>query len=232
MEQPGSGSIQNPAYWWYRVRAELMQLAFAEHIPRGGRVVDVGSADGPSAGWIDALAHRISVDLDPRGLRPGGVCASGDRLPVRDAAVDAVGAFDVIEHFDDDGAIVRELARVLRRGGTLLASVPAYPWAWSTFDVRAGHYRRYTRRRFVALLRSHGFDIRRATYAFGGTFPLFVADRLRARFLGGPGERVSDSKISPRTERLLLGMSALDRRVLRTRDLPFGSSVFVVATKR
>ena len=40
-----------------------------------------------------------------------------------------------------------ELARVLRPGGRLLASVPAYQWAWSDHDVRAGHHRRYTQRR-------------------------------------------------------------------------------------
>lgn len=231
MYQPGSGSIQNPMYWWYRVRADLMSIVFAPHVPARGRVVDVGSADGPSASWIDELADRISVDLDPRGLHPGGICASGDRLPLPDASADGVAAFDVIEHFQDEDTIVRELTRILRPGGVLLASVPACQWAWSRFDVNAGHYRRYTRRRFRALLRSHGFEIRRATYAFGGTFPLFAADRLRARILRSREERVADSKISPTVERVLIGMSGLDRRLLPNRNLPFGSSVFVVAKK-
>jgi len=229
--QPGSASIHNPTYWWYRVRSDLMALVFAEHIAEGARVIDVGSADGPSAAWIDELADRISVDVDPRGLRRGGICASGDRLPLPDAGADGVAAFDVIEHFQDESAIVRELARVLRPGGVLLASVPAYQWAWSGFDVKAGHYRRYTRRRFRALLQAQGFAIRRTTYAFGATFPLFAIDRLRARLLRRGEERVAESKISPTAERLLIGLSGLDRRLLPQHDLPFGSSVFAVATK-
>jgi len=230
--QPGSGSIDNPAYWWYRVRADLLFLTFSDYVRGSRRVVDVGSADGPSAGWIDAVAERIPVDLDPRGLRAGGVCASGDRMPLQDGIADVVTAFDVIEHFADETAIMRELRRVLQPGGTLLASVPAYQWAWSSFDVKAGHYRRYTRRGFVALLRRHGFDVRRATYAFCGTFPVFAVDRLGARALRRAAERVGDSRISSRAERILVGLSAVDRRLLGARDLPFGSSVFVAAVKR
>lgn len=229
--QPGSGSIENPTYWWYVVRAQLMQTVFAPHVPRGGRVVDVGSADGPSAAWIDALATRVPIDIDPRGLRDRGVCCSGDRMPFGDAVADCVTAFDVIEHFADEDAILAELRRVLRPGGPLLVSVPAYQWAFSSFDTNAGHHRRYTRARIVRALDRHGFDVLRATYAFAGTFPLFAADRLRARLMKRGPERPADSKISPRATRLLMGLSGLDRRALRARDLPFGSSIFVVARK-
>ena len=228
---PGSGSIENPTYWWYRARARLMEQVLAEYVRDTPLLIDVGSADGPSVGWLAERTRRIPIDIDPSGLRSGSVCASADVLPFGDASVDALAAFDVIEHFADEAAIVRELHRVLRPAGRLLVSVPAYRWAWSAFDVQAGHHRRYTRARIVRALRVNGFTVDRATYAFAGTFPLFAADRLRSRLLRRRGERVRDSNLSPRAERALLGLCRFDERVLRRANLPFGSSIFVAARK-
>jgi hypothetical protein len=126
-----------------------------------------------------------------------------------------------------------ELSRVLAPGGRLLLSVPAYQWAWSHHDVRAGHYRRYSRQRLVELVRGAGLTVERATYAFSSVFPFFVAERA-ARLVGQRLGRTPPSglaPVSPRLERLLLGLSDIDRRVLGSRNLPFGSSVFLAATK-
>jgi len=73
----GSRSIEQPDYWWYRVRSELLQVAFAWSLGTQGRILDVGSADGPSVGWLSRHGSVVSLDLDPRGLRPPlGVCGS------------------------------------------------------------------------------------------------------------------------------------------------------------
>ena len=140
----------------------------------------------------------MSLDLDPRGLRPpGGVCGSLLALPFADASFEVVSAFDVIEHCEPEGDALRELHRVLEPGGRLLASVPAYQWAWSDHDVANGHHRRYTRSRAVTALEDAGFDVRRATYGFAGVFPMFVAERAvrsaRHRFAPRRGRSTSHS---------------------------------------
>ena len=123
--------------------------------------------------------QHVSLDLLPEGLVPGqGVCGSATELPFGDETFDVVSAFDVVEHCDDDGRAVAELARVLTPGGRMLLSVPAYQWAWSDHDVQAGHHRRYTRPELVRLVEGSGMEVVRATYAFSGVFPLFVAERL------------------------------------------------------
>lgn len=227
-----SGSLVHREYWWYRARRRLLQTVAEHRIPPGGRILEVGSADGPSVGWMTNLGDYIPTDVDPRGLAPGGVCATATRLPLRDEAVNVVAAFDVIEHIPDEDAVLRELHRVLVPGGLLLVSVPAYNWAWSEADVAAGHHRRYTRGRLVAALRRHGFDVERATYIFMASFPAFAADRLLSRFSGREPEQVATSDLPSWQRSLLLALGAFDERLVRRWDLPFGSSVVACARRR
>jgi SAM-dependent methyltransferase len=231
VEQSGSSSIEHGDYWWYAARNDLLRAGLGEWLGDPARVLDVGSADGPSARWLPQQG-RVAVDLDVRGLVAGrDACASALALPFRDATFDVVAAFDVIEHCDPEARAVAELARVLRPGGRLLVSVPAYQWAWSDHDVRAGHHRRYTRRRLVAALEREGLEVRRATHAFALVFPMFVVERA-VRRLRPPAPGTSRlPQPAPWVDRLLRTLCRLETRLLARRDLPFGSSVVVAAVK-
>jgi hypothetical protein len=113
----------------------------------------------------------------------------------------------------------------------MLLSVPAYQWAWTDHDVQAGHHRRYTRPGLVQLVEGGGMDVLRATYAFSGVFPLFVAERLRRRVAPPPPGDTRLPQVSDRADRVLMGLCAADARLLRRHDLPYGSSVLLVAVK-
>ena len=233
--QPGSASLQQPDYWWYRARTRLLQVALGDFLGAPSRVLDVGSADGPSVGWLRGQHQHVTVDVLPDGLAPGeSVCASATALPFRDGSFDVVCAFDVLEHCEPEAGAMRELTRVLAPDGRLLMSVPAYQWAWTDHDVRAGHYRRYTRRRLLDVVTAAGLRPRRATYAFSAVFPFFVAERVMRRIQmrrGAPPQRLT--RVPAGLDRLLMGLSGIDARVLgRGGDLPFGSSVLVAAVKQ
>ena len=230
----GSASLTQPDYWWYRARSELLRTALSPYMGTPSRSLDVGSADGPSVDWMRGDHERCALDVDPRGLTPGsGVCGSATALPFADASFDLVGAFDVVEHCEPEGQAFAELARVLAPGGRLLLSVPAYQWAWSDHDVRAGHYRRYTLPRLERAVHAAGLRVDRSTYAFMSVFPMFAAERVARRLrrtdADPAGQRLND--VPPALERVLLGLCRVDRGLLRRHDLPFGSSVLLAATK-
>lgn len=235
----GSPSIHLPDYWWYRARSDLLRTVLGPYVGPARRLLDVGSADGPSVGWLTA-PQKVSLDLDVRGLQaPLGVCGSVLALPFADGSFDVVGAFDVLEHSDPEQVALAELRRVLAPGGRLLMSVPAYQWAWSGHDVANGHHRRYTRSRAVASVEAAGFEVLRATYGFAAVFPAFAAERalrVAQHRLGGRPRGSVEGMDLPRVptavELVLLGLCRVDDRVLRRRDLPFGSSVFLAAVVR
>lgn len=229
-----SPSIVNRNYWWYRARSSLLETVFRRHLRDGDLLVDVGSADGPSVEWMSSVCTRVALDIDLAGLHrvSRGVCASALEMPFRDSAADAVSAFDVLEHFQDDAAALAEFRRVLRPGGTLLLSVPAYQWAWTAFDDMQGHHRRYTRRTLLEALRSSGFTVVRSTYAFATVFPMFAMERVLTRMTSRQPEDPANSRLPESLERILEGLTRLDKKWLERWDLPFGSSIFAAATSR
>jgi SAM-dependent methyltransferase len=230
--QPGSSSLRRGGYWWHRARADLLGVVLGPHLGTPRRTLDVGSADAPSVGWMRGDQQHVSLDLFPEGLVPGeGVCGSATRLPFSDETFDVVSAFDVVEHCADDVRAVGELARVLVPNGRMLLSVPAYQWAWSDHDVQAGHPRRYTRSQLVGLVEGSGLRVLRATYAFTGVFPMFLAERARRRLTPSRAGDTRLPEVSPRVERVLTSLCAADGRLLRRHDLPFGSSIFLAAVK-
>jgi SAM-dependent methyltransferase len=233
MVQPSSPSMDQPDYWWYRARSELLRTIVEEHIGDPETLLDVGSADGPSVSWMRTRGRRVALDLDFAALTPGDVCASAMAMPFHDGSFDVVAAFDVLEHCEPEAQALEEIVRVLRPGGRLLIAVPAYQWAWTSFDRDIGHHRRYTRRRLVRALEAVGLEISRSTYMFAGTLPMFTADRLLRKVRTPPdGPDTELPEVSRFAERILLGLCRADQRVLRRRNLAFGSSVVAVATKR
>ena len=163
------------------------------------------------------------------------MCGSALALPFEDAVFDVVTAFDVLEHCEPEDTALDEVRRVLRPGGHLVLSVPAYSWAWTDFDVANGHHRRYTTARAAAAVERAGFVTDRVTYGFASVFPMFAAERAARRLTRrrphGPADIVELPQLPGPLNSALLGLSRIDRAVLARRDLPFGSSVFLAATR-
>lgn len=237
----GSASLFLDDYWWYRVRADLLEAVFRPYIPVGSLALDVGSADAPSSRWLDEVSKKVAMDLDPRGLdiEAGDVVGSITRIPFNDGHFDVVGAFDVVEHVADELQALDEVFRSLKPGGLFLMAVPAYEWAWTSHDEVNRHFRRYTKKRAVRALKRSGFEIVRTTYGFAGVFPFFAVERLARQLKDRKGQQVElDQNDLPELpnlakwqERLLYFASRIDKKLIGTRDLPFGSSLFVVARK-
>lgn len=151
-------------HWWYRERRALLERDLRGLRP--GTALDVGAAGGGNTRVLRRLGwNAIALEYGPEGAgvahERGLPTLRGDAtaLPVADASLDLVVAFDVLEHLDDDDVAVREVRRVLKPGGRYLVAVPCDPRLWSAHDEAVGHVRRYTRATLSSLLVRGGFSL-------------------------------------------------------------------------
>lgn len=92
---------------------------------------------------------------------------------------DLAGAFDVLEHIQDDESVLSQLRETLKPGGGLMLTVPQHPCLWSVMDEAGRHKRRYTRRDLVAKLERAGFqDIETGSFV-SLLLPLMFLSRRR-----------------------------------------------------
>ncbi|MDO5696599.1 MAG: class I SAM-dependent methyltransferase [Dermatophilus congolensis] len=127
------------AHWWYKERRHLLGKMLRGRTP--GKALDIGAAGGGNTRVLRDLGWQASpLEYGPEGAevaKERGLAvmrADATHLPLADGSLDLVTAFDVLEHLEDDDACVREVARVLKPGGTFLVAVPADPKLWSSLD--------------------------------------------------------------------------------------------------
>ncbi|MCW3023105.1 MAG: hypothetical protein JWR30_2427 [Conexibacter sp.] len=154
-------------HWWYRgrrrvLRAQLDRLPLAP----GARLLDAGCGSGRTLDELVRYGRVSGIDLSPQAVaaaqrrghqdvRVGRV----EQLPFADGTFDVVTCLDVIEHTPDDRASLAELRRVVRPGGLLLATVPAYQGLWSWHDEVNLHFRRYDSASLRAAAREAGWEV-------------------------------------------------------------------------
>jgi SAM-dependent methyltransferase len=153
-------------------------------------------------------------------------------LPFADNSFEIVTALDVVEHVEDDVGALREIARVLRPGGVLLMSVPAYRFLWSSHDVALHHKRRYTTHSMEPRLRKAGLTPVKLTYLLAFLFPAIALYRLADRLRQPRGEPKAHLVAIPSViNRFLIALQEAELSLARRINLPFGVTLFCVARK-
>jgi SAM-dependent methyltransferase len=153
-----------------------------------------------------------------------------------DAAFDLVAAFDVIEHVDDDASAIAHMARMLADSGTLILSVPQYPFMWSSIDDIVKHKRRYSRRELVGKVEKSGLKVTFCTSFVCLLFPAMLVSRLldRKRDVTETDHAALEKRVAmpAALNRVFdLAMRIDEALIRRGVSLPFGGTLIVVAKK-
>lgn len=224
-------NIQDPSAhtFWHWVRFGL--VADAANAQHAVQVLDIGAGSGMLGDWmathVPGVRYRfeeLSPVLDAALAAHFGSEARHDTAATISADT-VVTMLDVVEHIEDDLGALTALAERLDPGTTLVLTVPALQWAFSSWDVELGHYRRYSRRQVRTLLERAGFEVRSTAYLFPEMLVMLPVRKLR------PGNRsdVDFPRLSDRMNRLGYAVSHLTARWRRV--WPAGTSVVAIASK-
>lgn len=230
--------------FWVRSRTRLVRNEVSRAC--GGsaaRMLELGCGTGVLLHALTDLPglELLGSEVYLRGLRSararGGpiefIQLDATRIPF-EAAFDIVGAFDVIEHIEDDAAVLHGVGRALKPGGHLLLTVPQHPFLWSRLDELLHHKRRYTRRGLVRLVQDAGLRVDYASSFLFTCFPLMLAARLLDRGSGSDPKRDFARRVrfNPLVNAALDALMRVDEGLVRRRvSLPWGGTLLVVARK-
>ena len=229
-------------HFWFTARARLIVWAMRTHFPRAQSLLEIGCGTGNVLGSISEAtpglrlqgseAHASALAF-ARSRVPRATLLQMDarRIPYRDE-FDVVGAFDVIEHIEDDERVLREMYASCRSGGGVIVTVPQHPWLWSYRDEFARHVRRYSRRDLMRKLRAAGFERLWTTSFVTALLPLMALSRLGQR---APQrfDASSELQVGRAANRLLGAVMALERRLIQAGlSFPAGGSLLAVARKK
>lgn len=229
--------------FWFIARNRVIGWLARKYLPETARYLEIGCGTGfvlqmlqrEFPNWqvtgTEAMAEGLAFAAG-RLERPACLQQiDARRLPYR-AEFDVAGAFDVIEHVDDDGAVLAEIHAALRPGGMVILSVPQHMFLWSRFDEVGGHCRRYKKAGIERLVEQAGFEIVRSTSFNAVLLPLMLASRLTMRDDQQSIDILDELRISGLVNALLKAALSVEFAITRLGfDWPFGGSRIIVARR-
>ena len=225
-------------HWWYRARRRILAALIRRevHLPPNAVVLDVRCGSGHNLPMLGEFGTVDAVELDDQAraiaARRLGRPVMNAPLPeldgVPDRHYDLIGAFDVIEHIQDDRGALESIAKKLKPGGTLLMTVPAHQWMWSSHDVLNHHKRRYSKGSLKRLIDGSPLKLRKVGYFNSLLFPVAVAQRMASKLRGNED---ADLALPPAPlNGALEAVFASERHLVGRLPFPPGLSLFAVAS--
>jgi SAM-dependent methyltransferase len=204
------------------------------------RICELGCGTGGNLAAVAEQHDVVGVECSPHALeyarrRLGDRVRHGslpDDVPLPADSFDVVLLTDVLEHIENDAASARTALGLLRPGGIVVATVPAYQWLYSPRDAAHHHFRRYSRRRFCELWPTRDAEILLLSFYNTLLFPPAAAARLATKLLPRRA-KLGDLTIPPAPlNRLLACIMRSEASFLGRIPLAFGLSLVAVVRKR
>lgn len=178
--------------FWFRSRSKIIEHLFSRFLQYSQKVdiLEVGCGTGFV---LKGLSKFKNFKLYGADLHIEGLKFAKQRVPEAEffqldlrkipfsEEFDAVGAFDVLEHIDEDELVIKNIYKALKPHGFFFVSVPQHKWLWSTQDDTSFHKRRYSKNELIKKLASVGFKVQYFTSFVFALLPLMIISRLRMK---------------------------------------------------
>lgn len=235
-------STQESSHWWFVARRNILHTLISQYIPmKIETALDIGSGPGMNVPLIQSYAKKmtcldasdIAVAMAQRKF-PDLMVVHGSfpqNVPV--GQFDLITMFDVLEHIEEHSEVLQTARSLLKPGGYLMLTVPAFMFLWSAHDNHVHHKRRYTRKDIYSLLADAGFCIARVSYFNTLLFPAIAGIRLLQRAFKIRTTKTDFDMELPRwLNAILAHIFGSERFLLKYINLPIGVSIFCAAKNK
>ncbi len=229
-------------YWWFLGRRFIVRsliLNFWKPKSNPAFVLDLGCGTGGSFLLLRKFGKVIGLDASfvalqfsrKRGMEKL-ILGDAQILPFADNKFDLVAVLDVLEHLDNDCQALREIWRVLKPGGAVVFTVPAFMGLWSVHDIALSHRRRYLYREIRDKVISSGFEVKRLSYAICPLLPVvFVFRKVQNLLMRNKEPATALIELPKLLNDALVALLKVEAALLPLVKFPFGVSLVGIAEK-
>lgn len=231
---------QEDTYWWHVGRKSIIDRHMKNmSLKNNTSILNVGCGTGGTIEVLEKYGRLENVDtsneavsyLKKRNIKNVRKI-NGLKLPYKNDTFDLIVALDVLEHIREDSRALAEWNRVLKPGGKLLITVPAYQWLWSDHDESLHHYRRYALSGLHSTVNREGFKVNKRSYIIVFSFPLIVTYRFIASFKSNKKDKQSSYVFLPGpVNNIFIKFLVIEGWLLKYISFPFGTSALIEAQK-
>jgi SAM-dependent methyltransferase len=228
--------------YWFRSRNRLLIQTLQRFFPHAHSLLEIGCGTGfVLLGFHQAFPH---LQLYGSELFNEGLVFANQRLPgitllqmdarciSYEMEFDVIGAFDVLEHIQEDEGVLSQMFHAVKPGGGILITVPQHRFLWSVVDEHAFHKRRYSRRELVAKVERAGFRVIRTTSFVSLLLPLLVLSRLKRHITRANFNPLAEYNISKTLKDWLEKVLNFERAAIdRGISFPAGGSLLLIAIR-
>ncbi len=124
-------------------------------------------------------------------LRTAGYQVYTDVSEIPSGSLTYIFSLNVLEHIEDDAAMVGALRNALQPGGSIFVYVPAFNVLRTSMDDVVGHHRRYNRRQLINLFAHAGFKVEKAAYTDPAGYFAALAVKFMELFQSEPSGQLN-----------------------------------------
>jgi SAM-dependent methyltransferase len=227
--------------FWFRSRNRLLSWGLQRFSPLASNFLEIGCGTGFVLSSIHKAFPRLA--LTGSDVLVQALSFAQERLPdvaflQMDACripfaseFDLVGAFDVLEHIQNDDLALQQIHRSLKPDGVLLLTVPQHPFLWSPVDDYSLHNRRYTRIELMRKLQQAQFRVTYVTSFVSLLLPIMMLSRFRERLKSRDFDPSFEQKFKFLDKTFERMMNLELHLIQRGFAFPFGGSLFLAASR-
>ncbi|MGA9853590.1 MAG: class I SAM-dependent methyltransferase [Gammaproteobacteria bacterium] len=228
--------------FWFKARSRLVNMMMKKYFPKAKNLLEIGCGTGYMLSEIEKAYPDMQLsgsEILSTGLGFAAKRVQKATLFQMDARqipfeneFDVIGAFDVIEHIEEDQQVLSEMHQAVHADGGIILTVPQHKWLWSHVDEYAHHKRRYQAKELRKRAEQAGFRVLRMTSFVSLLLPLMYFSRLRNRRVRQGYDDTAELRVNSVVNGIMGWLMNLERLLMKSGvPFPAGGSLLLVAQK-